>query len=130
MKIISVIQLFIVLLPFGMACNNSGGGGKCDDKTLTCIVITLVVIIVLGFITNFIISIIIYIFIQRLKWNIDEIYNMGDEYANEIIKSIYDNNSYNYSFALWIMIALTIMLFCGIISLMIYCKYNRSHLKY
>ncbi len=55
---------------------------------------------------------------------------MGDEYANEIIKSIYDNNSYNYSFALWIMIALTIMLFCGIISLMIYCKYNRSHLEY
>lgn len=122
MRIISIIQMIIVILPIGFACNSSGNDSSEKDKDIKCIGIILGIIIILGFVTNFIISIIIYICIQRLKWYLTKISNVGDVYTNHIIQIMDDSNSYNYNFALGILITITLMLFCGIISLILYCK--------
>ena len=124
MKIVSFIMIGVVLSPIFAICgigqNSSNCNGQSAEKAAMVFAAIIIIVIVIGFLIHFVVCIIIYISIQRLKWILVDNSKIGDDYTNEMFKLLIDSYSSNYKYALGIMIVIAIMFSCGIISLILH----------
>ena len=125
MIIFSYIMLGVLISPI-MGCITGCAGGNSSSKGFECVIATFFVIaavvIIIGFLIDFILCIIIYISVQRIKWRLSDSSNIGDEATNAMMNEIIEKYASNYSFALAIIIVLVLFICFGITSLITYLK--------
>ena len=133
MKIVSYIMLGFIAIPlcgiFSFLGLGGSRGGECQgcsytsgDDIFKYFGIVLVIIEVGGFLIHFITSIFIYISIQRLRWILVDNTKLGDIYTVEMLKLLIEDYSYNFYFALGVIIMIAVLFVSFIISIIILCK--------
>ena len=108
MHVFTIIMLSIIATPivgFVSSCSSR----DCECCLKNCGVFALV-IIGIGIFINFILSIVIFAEAKKIKSMLINKSNIGDDLTNELIKSLADDYSRNYSFSLCIIILLVIFL--------------------
>ena len=133
MRIVSYIMIGVVLTPIFGACGGAAGG-DCSSSSAEVVIVVfvtiIIVIILIGFLIHFVVCIIIYISIQRLKWILVDNSKMVDEYTNELFKLLIDSYSSNYNYALGIIIVITLMFACGIVALVLHFRSKKLKLSF
>ena len=130
MKILSIILLcfigFPILVLIGGVC---GGGGQspdinCNEKEGTCVLMTCaigtLVTAVVSFVIDFILCIIVFGCSVKLKLLLS--IKASDSLSNELIQTLIDEASKNFTFSLVIVIIIFLAIIDGIILLINFCR--------
>lgn len=119
----SVMEVFSYIMLGVLACPLIGGTSACtgDSGCISCCLSTFigiaVVAIVIGFLVDFILCIIIYISVQRLKWIFADTSKMGTDIIKLMMDELIEKYSSNYSYALAIIIVLVIFIVIGVVTI-------------
>ena len=120
MLVFSYIMLSILSFPVMGLVSMCG----CDERTGSCCLSAFlgitVFVIVIGFIVDFILCIIIYVSVQRLKWIFDDVSKMGADIIKLMIEQVNEKYSSNYSYALGIIIVLVLLVVISIGTLILF----------
>ena len=108
----------------GATCSNAS---DCCVNCIICFAIVAGVIVATLILIDFILCIIIYISIQRLKWILTDNAKIGDDVTNYVIQELIKEFSFNYYFALSIMIILAVTVCFGIATFIIYRIKKKSY---
>ena len=118
MLVFSYIMLGVLICPF------IGGGAACGGDGAACVAGVFIgiaaVVIVVGFLVDFILCIIIYISVQRLKWIFADTSKMGTDIIKLMMDQLIEKYSSNYSFALAIIIVLVAFIVIGVLTIVMY----------
>ena len=117
MKIFSYIMLGALVGPIIAGISAAKG---IEGVHIMCSLLLGGIAIVIGFLVDFILCIIIYVNVQRIEWRIVDFSKICDEYTNEMLKEVVTKYSSNYSFALAIIIVLSLLVFFSILAVIFY----------
>ena len=117
MKIFSYIMLGALVGPIIAGISAAKG---IEGVHIMCSLLLGGIAIVIGFLVDFILCIIIYVNVQRIEWRIVDFFKICDEYTNEMLKEVVTKYSSNYSFALAIIIVLSLLVFFSILAVIFY----------
>ena len=109
-----------------LACPIIGSSSACtgDSKAVACCLGTFVgiaaVVIAVGFLVDFILCIIIYVSVQRLKWIFADTSKMGADIIKLMMDELIEKYSSNYSYALALIIVLVAFIVIGVLTIVVF----------
>ena len=122
----SVMLVFSYIMLGVLACPIIGSSSACtgDSKAVACCLGTFVgiaaVVIAVGFLVDFILCIIIYVSVQRLKWIFADTSKMGADIIKLMMDELIEKYSSNYSYALALIIVLVAFIVIGVLTIVVF----------
>ena len=114
MHVLSIIMLAVLGSPLLGGVGAATGSGEAAGYCALFFLAVAGVIIAISFLIDFILCIIIYISVQRIKWRLEDLANLGDNFIKVIINEVIENYSSNYSYSLSIIIVLVLFVCFGV----------------
>ena len=122
MHVLSIIMLAALGSPLLGGVGATTGSGEAAGYCALFFLAVAGVIIAISFLIDFILCIIIYISVQRIKWRLEDLANLGDNFIKVIINEVIENYSSNYSYSLSIIIVLVLFVCFGVSSIILFVK--------
>ena len=122
MHVLSIIMLAVLGTPLLGAAGATTGSAEAAGYCALFFLAVAGIVIAISFLIDFILCIIIYISVQRIKWRLEDLANLGDNFIKVIINEVIENYSSNYSYSLSIIIVLVLFVCFGVSSIILLVK--------